>query len=269
MDMPQEHMHKQRAPSVLVFSHSHTGAILQDLFLYFCRELAPEKGELTTAKFHSHGFCYVFASADLFRGIRKQFPQMRAGFWDESKKRFEELQPGEVFPARGLFPVQEQVPTLPILGSDAKPSNPKDNVGSTKLPFHLWPETATALGCLGLLDGELKYGRSNFRAVGVRASVYVDACRRHLAAWFEGEDADPDSGVPHLGHALACLAILVEAQAADNLNDDRMFPTNYRNWINTLTPYVVKLQQKYADRQPPIHYTIRSEIPSNLGARSE
>lgn len=150
-----------------------------------------------------------------------------------------------------------------------KPSNPKDNVGSTKLPFHLWPETATALGCLGLLDGELKYGRSNFRAVGVRASIYVDACRRHLAAWFEGESVDPDSGVPHLGHALACLAILVEAEAAGNLNDDRMFPTNYRVWINTLTPYVAKLQQKYADRPVPVHYTIRSEIPSNLGARSE
>lgn len=149
-----------------------------------------------------------------------------------------------------------------------KPSNPKDSIGSTKLPFHLWPETATALGCLGLLDGELKYGRSNFRAVGVRASVYYDAARRHLAAWFEGENFDGDSGVPHLGHALACLAILVEAEAAGNLNDDRMFPTNYRVWINTLTPYVAKLQQKYADRPVPVHYTIRSEIPSNLGARN-
>lgn len=152
---------------------------------------------------------------------------------------------------------------------ESKPSNPKDNVGSTKLPFHLWPETATALGCLGLLDGELKYGRSNFRAVGVRASIYYDACRRHLAAWFEGESLDPDSGVPHLGHALACLAILVEAEAAGNLTDDRMFPTKYRAWINTLTPHVARMQQKYADRPAPVHYTIRSEIPSNLGARSE
>lgn len=152
---------------------------------------------------------------------------------------------------------------------ETKPSNPKDNVGSTKLPFHLWPETATALGCLGLLDGELKYGRSNFRAVGVRASVYVDACRRHLAAWFEGETSDPDSGVPHLGHALACLAILVEAEAAGNLNDDRMFPTKYREWINSLTPHVARMQKLYSDRPVPVHYTIRSEIPSNLGARSE
>lgn len=152
-----------------------------------------------------------------------------------------------------------------------KPSNPKDNVGSTKLPFHLWPETATALGCLGLLDGEMKYGRSNYRAVGVRASVYYDACRRHLAAWFEGENVDGDSGVPHLGHALACLAILVEAEAAGNLNDDRMFPTNYRAWINTLTPHVARMQQKYQGQLQPVHYTITSTIPGqkNLGARSE
>ena len=49
-----------------------------------------------------------------------------------------------------------------------KPTNPKDAVGSDKLPLHLWPTTATVVGALGLLDGALKYGRSNFRAVGVR-----------------------------------------------------------------------------------------------------
>lgn len=163
--------------------------------------------------------------------------------------------------------IQMQGATLPISG--AKSSNPKDSIGSMKLPFHLWPETATALGCLGLLDGELKYGRSSFRAVGVRASVYVSAARRHLGAWFEGEEVDPDSGIPHLGHVLACVAILVEAEAAGNLNDDRMFPTNYRDWVNSLTPHVARMQKLYSDRPVPVHYTIRSTFASNLGARSE
>lgn len=139
--------------------------------------------------------------------------------------------------------------------SEIKPSNPKDLIGSGKLPLHLWPVTASALGSLGLLDGMLKYGRSNFRAVGVRASIYFDAANRHLNAWFEGEEADPDSGLPHLAHALACLAIIVDAQAAGKLNDDRMHPGGYRALINSLTPHVARLKEAHADKNPQ-HYTI-------------
>jgi hypothetical protein len=58
-----------------------------------------------------------------------------------------------------------------------KDTNPKDAVGSDKLPLHLWPESATMYGCLGLLEGMSKYGRSNWRAAGVRASIYYDACK--------------------------------------------------------------------------------------------
>lgn len=138
---------------------------------------------------------------------------------------------------------------------NAKPTNPKDAIGSDKLPLHLWPTTASALGCLGLLDGMLKYGRSNFRAIGVRASIYYDACRRHLDAWFEGEECDPDSGLPHLAHALACLAIIVDAQAAGKLNDDRAMAAKYREYIKQLTPHVARLKAVHADKNPK-HYTI-------------
>ena len=96
---------------------------------------------------------------------------------------------------------------------ESKLSNPKDKIATNKIPMHLWPATATAMGSLALLYGARLYGRSNWREAGVRASVYVSACQRHLAAWFENEDNDPESNLPHLGHALACLAILVDAQA--------------------------------------------------------
>lgn len=139
--------------------------------------------------------------------------------------------------------------------TDTKPTNPKDLIGSGKLPLHLWPVTATALGSLGLLDGMLKYGRSNFRAVGVRASIYYDAASRHLNAWFEGEAVDPDSGLPHLAHALACLAIIVDAEAAGKLNDDRMHPGGYRALINSLTPHVARLKTVHEGKSPT-HYTI-------------
>lgn len=137
-----------------------------------------------------------------------------------------------------------------------KQTNPKDAIGSSKLPLHLWPASATMLGCLALLDGTLKYGRSNWREAGVRASIYNDAARRHLDAWFEGEDFDPDSHLPHLAHALACLAILVDAMMSDRLEDDRMYRgDNYRAMVASITPYVEELKAQHADKNPQ-HYTI-------------
>ena len=62
---------------------------------------------------------------------------------------------------------------------DALKGNPKDALGLKKLPLNLWPNTATALGCISMSNGALKYGRSNFRAIGARASVYYSAARRH------------------------------------------------------------------------------------------
>jgi len=141
---------------------------------------------------------------------------------------------------------------------EAKQTNPKDAIGCNKLPLHLWPETATAMGCVALLEGACKYGRSNFRPMGVRASIYYDACRRHLNAWFEGENLDPDSGVNHLGHALACLAVLVDAEVAGVLNDDRMYPVNYRPFIDDLTKHVGRIKSRYADRNVK-HWTIQDK----------
>lgn len=144
------------------------------------------------------------------------------------------------------------------MGEELKATNPKDSIAGDKLPLHLWPTTATIYGCLGLLDGEHKYGRSNFRHIGVLASVYYDALLRHMGAWFEGEDVDPDSGLPHLCHALACLAILVEAVVGDKLEDDRMYPTEYRKLVQLATPHVARLREKYKDRNPK-HYMIQSK----------
>lgn len=150
--------------------------------------------------------------------------------------------------------------------SELKATSPKDAIGSSKLPIHLWPTTASAMGSIGLLDGMLKYGRSNWRASGVRASIYFDAANRHLNAWFEGEESDPDSGVPHLAHALACLAIIVDAQAAGKLNDDRQHKGGYRALINELTGHVGRLKEMHADKAPK-HFTI-ADMPEAFGQQN-
>lgn len=138
----------------------------------------------------------------------------------------------------------------------AKPTNPKDMIGSNKLPLHLWPNTATAYGCVAMLNGMLKYGRSNFRAIGVRASIYQDAAKRHIDAWFEGEECDPDDGVPHLSAALACIAIIIDAKCAGKLNDDRMIAGGYRKAMDELTPHVARLK-KLHEKKNPRHYTMK------------
>jgi hypothetical protein len=52
-------------------------------------------------------------------------------------------------------------------------------------------------------------------------TVYLDAMERHLLALRDGEDVAEDSKVPHLGHIIACGAILADALEGGFLIDDR------------------------------------------------
>ena len=135
--------------------------------------------------------------------------------------------------------------------------NPKAELGGNKLPMHLWPSTATAQGCIAMLNGALKYGRDNFRVAGVDASTYLAAAKRHLEAWGEGEEVDPVDGVHHLGAALACIALLVDGRALGFLNDDRRVgnPEAYRAFMDELTKEVPRLKEFYKDKDPR-HFTI-------------
>lgn len=44
---------------------------------------------------------------------------------------------------------------------------------------------------------------------------------RHLWAWWSLEDRDPESGLNHLDHAAACLAMLIETRRRYTGKDDR------------------------------------------------
>lgn len=154
--------------------------------------------------------------------------------------------------------MNEEGDIVKLASQTTKPTNPKDAIGSSKLPLHLWPASASAMGCVGLLNGALKYGRTNWREAGVRASIYYDAARRHLDAWFEGEEVDPDDGVPHLAAVLACVAILVDSKAAGKLTDDRAYPAEYRALVDQLTPHVERLKKLHEGKTPK-HYTIQDK----------
>lgn len=105
--------------------------------------------------------------------------------------------------------------------SKALTGNPKDLFGARKVSLSKLPAVAVAHAAHAMMDGAGKYGAYNWRDKKVIASIYADAAKRHIDNWFEGQRAAKDSEVHHLGHAMACMAILLDAEATGNLIDDR------------------------------------------------
>lgn len=101
------------------------------------------------------------------------------------------------------------------------PTNPKDRLGVKKVPLHLVPPASVIYEALAFGQGAEKYGAYNWREKEVRATVYISAALRHIYAWFDGEENDHQSGLPHLGHAKACLGVIIDALETGNLADDR------------------------------------------------
>lgn len=73
--------------------------------------------------------------------------------------------------------------------------------------------------------GASKYAAHNWRK-GYDWSLSYDACRRHLDAFWDGEDLDPESGLPHLAHAgfhiLTMLTFMLDPRYSSK--DDRYKP---------------------------------------------
>lgn len=91
---------------------------------------------------------------------------------------------------------------------------------SGKPQLSLNPAEGLVLMARALQYGAGKYARGNFRK-GMKHTRLLDACLRHLAAYCDGEDNDPESGVSHIGHALANLAMLSFNLKHFPENDDR------------------------------------------------
>lgn len=104
---------------------------------------------------------------------------------------------------------------------DLPDNNPKTRFGVMKPNMFLVPPASKIYQALAMADGAKKYGPYNWRENKVTASIYLAAAQRHMDSWLDGEDTDPKSLVPHLGHAIACLGIIVDAIETGNVIDDR------------------------------------------------
>lgn len=141
--------------------------------------------------------------------------------------------------------------------TDYKDSNPKDRVATSRLDLTLFPTTAVAYGALAFTEGHNKYGAMNWRPAGAVASIYVAACKRHLDKWFEGQEEDPKTTVPHLANALACIAVLIDAKEYGTLVDDRPPICNVAELLNKFEEKVKHLQQLFPNG--PDRYTEEGE----------
>ena len=72
--------------------------------------------------------------------------------------------------------------------------------------------------------GAKKYADHNWRK-GFNWGRLIASLERHIAAFKEGEDNDPESGMPHMAHAGCCVMMLLEHQLKNYGTDDRYAPT--------------------------------------------
>lgn len=81
----------------------------------------------------------------------------------------------------------------------------KDNRG--KLPLDLIPYEALRGAADVLAYGAVKYKPNNWR-LGLKWTETWSSLQRHLWAWKEGEDLDPETGKPHIDHAMCQMLFL-------------------------------------------------------------
>lgn len=141
-----------------------------------------------------------------------------------------------------------------------KSTNPKDAVGSSKLPLDLVPDTLSIYAALSFAEGASKYGAYNWRVSGVRASIYKAALERHLKKWWNGEDVDQKTKVPHLASVIACAAIILDAGAVDKLTDDRPPKVDLAKLIEEHEQVVKQLYAMHSHLNP-YHQTELAQHP--------
>jgi hypothetical protein len=137
-------------------------------------------------------------------------------------------------------------------------TNPKDAIGVRKLAFSALPWRVLTGVALAMMEGAAKYGRHNYRAAGVRASVYFDAVvGRHLTDWWEGTDIDPDSGLHHIDKAIAGLMVMRDSILQGNFVDDR--PPHGNVDMPALNAKAAAILDQHADKKPH-HFTIEDRL---------
>lgn len=116
-------------------------------------------------------------------------------------------------------------------GSNQDLSNPAEaaRFDKGKLRMELVPAVAMEALARVFGNGADKYGDFNWQKGLPWLQPYA-SCMRHMLAWWEGEDNDQESGLPHLYHALANVTMLLEYAKKRKGRDNRLY-LKEREWL--------------------------------------
>lgn len=89
-----------------------------------------------------------------------------------------------------------------------------------KPPMSLLDRHALEQIAMVLRFGAIKYERENWRK-GIHYTRLIDAALRHIFAFADGEDRDPESNLSHIAHAGCCILFLLRMIRDRQDLDDR------------------------------------------------
>ena len=130
---------------------------------------------------------------------------------------------GKISQLNGAFDLDKY---LPGTSASDLPNLPASAVkhDQDKLPLHLLSTEALNQTAAVLKFGAEKYAEHNWRK-GFAWSRPLAAAMRHITAFNNGEDRDPESGLSHLAHAACCIMFLLEFEKTHPHLDDRYKPS--------------------------------------------
>lgn len=83
--------------------------------------------------------------------------------------------------------------------------------------MNLVPASLGLSAARALTYGAIKYNVNNWKKA-MTIERFINALYRHLDAWREGEEYDPESGLHHLDHAAANLCFIIELRDLPKLD---------------------------------------------------
>lgn len=102
------------------------------------------------------------------------------------------------------------------------------NEGKPELSYLLtFPDALKAFAKI-CMYGANKYERGNYLR-GATVTQQIDSLMRHLSSYYNGEDIDPESGEPHVGHVVWNALQLAQMALTRPDMDDRINANKFKS----------------------------------------
>lgn len=112
----------------------------------------------------------------------------------------------------------------------------KYDSGKPKL-YLLPPKSINEVGKV-LTFGAEKYDPHNWRKVDDLQNRYSSAALRHIFAHIDGEDADEETGLSHLAHAICCLMFKLEDELIGESEEEGLRESDSSQYRQSAGPVI-------------------------------